>query len=83
MLITLMQGVEELDGYDSIENEYIYPHYPGTRIQRGLSIFGGECEKLPHEKVLFYLSGSGRIIISSKAPDFVKRCFANTGATIQ
>lgn len=83
MLTTLMQGVEELDNYDSIENEYIYPHYPGTRIQRGLSIFGGECEKLPHERVLFYLTDSGKIIINEDAPNFVKQCFANTGAIIQ
>lgn len=83
MLTTLEQGVYELNNYDSIEKEYILPHYPGTKNQRGLSIFGGECKNLPHEKVLFYLSDSGRITISSKAPDFVKRCFANTGATIQ
>ena len=82
-------------GTDSLGNDIIEFHsgkedvsdtlavYPGTKIQRGLSIFGGECKNLPHEKVLFYLSDSGRIIISSKAPDFVKRCFANTGATIQ
>lgn len=83
MLTTLAQGVEELNNYDSIEKEYIYPHYPGTKIQRGLSIFGGECKNLPHEKVLFYLSDSGKIIISNKAPNFVKQCFAGTGTLIQ
>lgn len=82
-LSTLKQGLSDLNNYDSIENEHIRPNYPGITIQRGLSIFGGECKNLPHEKVLFYLSDSGRIIISNKAPDFVKRCFANTGATIQ
>ena len=82
-LSTLNQGLSELNNYDSIENEHIKPNYPGTRIQRGLSIFGGECKKLPHEKVLFYLADNGKIIINRDAPDFVKQCFANTGAIIQ
>ena len=82
-LSTLSQGLSDLNNYDSIEKEHIRPNYPGTKIQRGLSIFGGECKSLPHEKVLFYLSDSGKIIISDKAPNFVKQCFAGTGALIQ
>lgn len=81
MLTTLDRGLEEIENYDSIENEYIYPEYGNVSILRCLSIFGGNCTSLPHPKVLFYLSNSGKIIINKNAPQFIKRCFAGTGVS--
>lgn len=75
MLSTLGRGIEEIEDYDSIEQEYIYPAYEGARIIRGISVFGGECPHLPHEKVLFYLSESGRIIVSNNAPECIRSTF--------
>ena len=80
MLSTLEQGVREIENYDSIEQEYIYPIYgKDVTILRCVSIFGGNRVSLPHEKVLFYLASDGRILIHPDAPQCVKRCFADTG----
>lgn len=82
MLSTLQQGLEEIKNYDSIEQEYIYPEYGNVTIMRCVSIFGGNCRSIPHEKVLFYLADDGRIIINNNAPQCIKRYFAETGVKI-
>ena len=82
MLSRLRLGIEEIENYDSIEQEYIYPAYGNVTIMRCLSIFGGNCISIPHEKVLFYLADDGHIIINKNAPQCIKRCFAETGAEI-
>ncbi len=79
MLFTLQLGIEEIENYDSIEQEYIYPEYGRVTIMRCVSIFGGNCVSIPHEKVLFYLADNGRIIINKNAPRCIRRCFAGTG----
>lgn len=82
MLSTLDKGIEEIENYDSIEQEYIYPAYKNVKIMRCVSIFGGNCTRIPHEKVLFYLADNGRIIINKNAPDCIRRAFAGTGVQI-
>lgn len=82
MLATLQFGIKEIKNYDSIEQEYIYPAYGSVKIMRCVSIFGGNCQSIPHEKVLFYLASDGRIIINHNAPECIKRCFAGTGVKI-
>lgn len=82
MLATLQFGIKEIKNYDSIEQEYIYPAYGNVKIMRCVSIFGGNCQSIPHEKVLFYLASDGRIIINHNAPECIKRCFAGTGVKI-
>lgn len=79
MLSTLQLGVEEIENYNSIEQEYIYPAYGNVQIMRCVSIFGGNCTRIPHEKVLFYLADNGRIIINSNAPQCIRTAFAGTG----
>ena len=54
--------------------EYIYPEYSGVTVLRCISIFGGDCQSIPHEKVLFYLAGDGGIIINRNAPECIKQC---------
>ncbi len=82
MLSTLDQGIREIENYDSIEQEYIYPEYRNVTIIRCVSIFGGNLFSVPHEKVLFYLANDGRIIINHNAPACIKRCFKGTGVII-
>lgn len=84
MLSTLNQGLIEIENYDSIEQEYIYPVYGrDVTIMRCLSIFGGNCLHIPNEKVLFYLSDSGKILINKDAPECIKKAFGDTGVTIE
>lgn len=82
MLSTLQLGIKELKNYDSIEQEYIYPEYDNVTIRRCVSIFGGNCVSIPHEKVLFYLADNGHILINKNAPECIRRCFAGTGVKI-
>lgn len=82
MLSTLDKGIAEIENYDSIEQEYIYPEYKNVEIMRCVSIFGGNCSKIPHEKVLFYLADNGRIIINKNAPQCIKKAFKGTGVII-
>ncbi len=82
MLTTLDQGLREIENYDSIEQEYIYPEYPKATILRCVSIFGGACTSVPDERVLFYLASDGQIIINHNAPLCIKRCFEGTGVRI-
>ena len=82
MLTTLDKGVQEIENYDSIEQEYIYPEYKEVKIMRCVSIFGGNLTEIPHEKVLFYLADNGRIIINKNAPQCIRKAFAGTGVVI-
>lgn len=75
-LKTLSAGLNEIKHYDSIENEYINPHYPNAKIERWLSIFGGNKVEMPHEKVLLYLTDRGKVYINDAAPDCVKQAFS-------
>ena len=62
---TIQDGIEEIEDYDSIENEYIKVVYPECKIYRYLSIFGGNLNNIPDEKVLFYLRDDGELIINN------------------
>lgn len=68
---TLDQGVREIRGYDSIENEYIKVYYPESITYRCVSIFGGKLYEIPHEEVLFYLNDDGYMFVNQNAPQKV------------
>jgi hypothetical protein len=73
-LSTLKKGLEEIEDYDSIENEYIIPEYPNFKYLRYLSIFGGDKTELPNRKIMLYLNADGLIIINKDLPkDILKR----------
>ena len=71
-LSTINAGIKELDDFDSIENEHIRTCYSECNIYRYLSIYGGEETDIPHKKVLFYLTESGKIYINDNAPQSIK-----------
>lgn len=81
-LSTLSKGIEEIQYYDSIENEYIKPTYKGVNILRCISIFGGNDSGYLHKDVLVYMNLSGKIFINPNAPECVKSMFKNVGVTI-
>ena len=76
-LSTLKKGIEQLNGYDSFENEYIKKSYQNTRIIRCLSIFGGDEQTLPHPEVLIYVNKDGQIFLNTSAPDCIKNAFSS------
>lgn len=78
-LSTLQDGIEEIENYDSIENEYINPYYNDCKIYRCISIFGGNLTSLPHPKVILYLSATGKVIINPNAPKCIIEAFEKEG----
>ena len=79
---TLSNGIEEIQYYDSIENEYIKPAYKGVTILRCISIFGGNDSGYLHKDVLIYMNLSGKIFINPNAPECVKSMFRHVGVDI-
>lgn len=81
-LDTLQNGIEEIQYYDSIENEYIKKAYRGAQILRCVSIFGGAKTGHLHSDVLLYLNLRGEIYINPAAPECIKRIFRQEGVRI-
>lgn len=81
-LSTLSNGIEEIQYYDSIENEYIKPAYKGVDILRCISIFGGNDSGYLHKDVLIYMNLAGKIFINPNAPECVKSMFRSVGVNI-
>lgn len=81
-LSTLQNGIEEIKGYDSIEEDYINTFYPGTNVLRCVSIFGGNKTGHLHPDVLIYVNVSGAIFINPTAPECVKKAFRSEGVSI-
>ena len=78
-LSTLQNGIEEIQYYNSIENEYIKRAYCGAKILRYVSIFGGNMTGILHNDVLIYMNLSGRIFINQNAPECIKEMFRKEG----
>ncbi len=78
-LSTLNNGIEEIKGYDSIENDYINKYYPNCNVLRCVSIFGGAKTGHLHSDVLIYVNENGKVFINPKAPDCVKAAFKKEG----
>lgn len=74
-LLTLKNGLEEVENYHSIEDEYIAKYYPTSTISRWVTIFGGSLSCLPDEKVIVYISEKGNIYLNDGAPEFVKDAY--------
>lgn len=74
-LSTLYKGIEELNNYGLIENNYINQSYDFPIIERWVTTFGGNIDGIPHEKVLIHINNDGRIFVNLNAPDEIKRIF--------
>ncbi len=81
-LSTLQNGIEEIKGYDSIEKDYINKYYPGCKVLRCVSIFGGSEKGHLHSDVLIYVNLKGEVYINPNAPQCVKQAFKNEGVKI-
>lgn len=81
-LSTLQAGLDEIEDYDSIEDEFIKPYYSDCKIHRCVSIFGGNLSKLPHPKVILYLSETGRVIVNPASPQCILDAFRAEGVNI-
>ena len=74
-LSTLSNGIQEIEDYDSIEEEYIKLEYPCFNYLRYLSIFGGTKEELPDRKIMLYLNQTGLVIMNKDLPKSILKKF--------
>ena len=78
-LSTMQNGIDEIQGYDSIEEDYINKFYPGCNVLRCVSIFGGSKRGQLHPDILIYVNLNGEIFINPSAPRCVKEAFRKEG----
>lgn len=81
-LTTLQNGIDEIQGYDSIEEDYINKYYPGCSVLRCVSIFGGTQKGQLHPDVLIYVNINGQIFINPTAPQCVRSAFEKEGVKV-
>jgi hypothetical protein len=71
----MTSGIEELEGYHAIENEFIKEHYPDCEIERWVTTSGDYLSKIPHEKVLLHINEDGQIFVNDQADSKIKVMF--------
>ena len=71
----LADGLNALEQYGPIENEYICPHYPSCKVERWVTLYGGNLNTVPEEKVLLLVNKKGNLILNDNAPNCIKRIF--------
>jgi hypothetical protein len=62
------QGIKDIKLFNTIEEEYIEPHYPDYKISRGVIIFGGKDNQIKEKEVILLLTQDGEIITSEDTP---------------
>lgn len=64
----LSKGLEQIKGFENIENIYITPNYPDYKILRRIVLFGGTDEEPNKLSVAFKLSKNGKLILGDNPP---------------
>ncbi|HNX82705.1 MAG TPA: hypothetical protein PKL77_11240 [Candidatus Omnitrophota bacterium] len=72
----LQNGLDELNNYDPIENEWINPQYPEYQIKRYVVIFGGSSNITNIDKLALVLSDRGDIFTSQNTPQTIHNALA-------
>jgi hypothetical protein len=70
-------GIEELNNYDFIEENYILKYYPKFKIIRTVVLYGSKEEKIIEIEVGFLLNENGQLILGIKAPEIFKDAIKN------
>jgi hypothetical protein len=70
-------GINELNNYGFIEQNYILKHYPNFTIVRTVVLYGSKEEKIVEFEVGFLLNENGKLILGVKAPSIFKDAIMN------
>ena len=73
----MLNGINELNNYNSIERLYINRHYPDFKVIRTVVLYGSFEKQVSRIEVSFLLNRSGNLILGIKAPDVFKRAIDN------
>jgi len=67
----LQNGLDELNDYDSIENEWILQEYPAYNVRRFVVLYGGTNNITTEPKLAFILSQNGDLFTSTHTPQII------------
>lgn len=70
-------GIDELNNYDFIEQNYILKYYPKFKIVRTVVLYGGQEEKIIEIEIGFLLNENGQLILGVKAPKIFQEAIKN------
>ncbi len=70
-------GIDELNNYDFIEENYIQKHYPNFNIVRTVVLYGSKEETIIEIEIGFLLNENGQLILGIKAPKLFKEAVKN------
>ncbi len=71
------KGIEELNNYDYIEENYIHKYYPKFSITRTVVLYGSDNDEIIEIEIGFLLNKNGGLILGIKAPDLFKDAIKN------
>lgn len=71
------KGIEELNNYDFIEQNYILAHYPDFQIVRTVVLYGSNKKNIIENKVGFLLNKSGQLILGDDVPSIFREAIKN------
>jgi len=70
-------GINELNNYKFIEENYIKKYYPKFKILRTVVLYGARENKIIEIEVGFLLNEEGNLILGIKAPELFKEAIRN------
>lgn len=70
-------GIDELNNYDFIEQNYILKYYPKFKILRTVVLYGSQEEKIFEIEIGFLLNENGQLILGVKAPKLFQKAIKN------
>lgn len=70
-------GIQELNNYDFIEENYILKYYPEFNIIRTVVLYGSKEEELIEIEIGFLLNEKGHLILGIKPPELFKEAIKN------
>lgn len=72
-----IQGIKELNNYDSFDSMYLNKYYPEFHIVRTVVLYGGEEEEITQIEIGFLLNRNGKIVLGIKAPKLFREAISN------
>lgn len=70
-------GINELNNYDHIEENYISTSYPEYKIIRTVVLFGSQEQTLAENEIGFLLNENGELVLGKNAPAIFKEALKN------
>lgn len=71
------KGIEELNNYDYIEENYISNNYPDFKILRTVVLYGSNNDEIIEIEIGFLLNKNGKLVLGIKAPELFKEAITN------